>query len=139
MTQKPLPSLDELSDIFTLEAIKGFGPQKFKELHEAGISASTVLSRPAEMQRFGKRGQDFRKQIETTGPSGREQARRRAKKQIEAARTNEGAILAYGDRHYPPILYASNMPVPALYARGNLAALREPKAVACVGSRKIRP
>lgn len=138
MTRNPLPDVDKLSDIFTLEAVKGFGPQKFKELHESGVLPSEVLTRPAQMQRFGKRGQDFRKQIEAMKPSDREKARERAKKQIEAARTNDGAILTYGDSSYPPILYASNLPVAALYARGNLAALREPKAVACVGSRKIR-
>jgi DNA processing protein len=138
MTQNRLPPLDQLSDIFILEAVKGFGPQKFKELYESGVSPSDVIARPAEMQRFGKRGQDFAKQLEAMGPSDREKSRQRAKKQIEAARTNDGAILTYGDRHYPPILYASNLPVAALYARGNLAILREPKAVACVGSRKIR-
>jgi DNA processing protein len=138
MTQKQFPPLDQLSDIFVLEAVKGFGPQKFKELHESCISPSDVLARPAEMQRFGKRGQGFQKQLEGMGQSDREKSRQRAKKQIEAARTNDAAILTYADTHYPPILYASNLPVAALYARGNLAILREPKAVACVGSRKIR-
>jgi DNA processing protein len=139
MTPHAVPSLEELSDLFTLEAVKGFGPQKFKELHESGVSPSQVLARPAEMQRFGKRGLDFRRQLDAMAPLDREKSRQRAKKQIEAARVNEGAILTYDNPNYPSILYASNLPVAALYARGNLAALRKPKAVACVGSRKIRP
>lgn len=138
MNRNDSTPLDKLSDIFTLDAVKGFGPQKFKELHESGISPSQVLEKPTELQRFGKRGQDFRKQIESMAPSDRENSRQRAKKQIEMARTNDADILTYDHPDYPQILYASNLPVAALYARGNLAVFREPKAVACVGSRKIR-
>lgn len=138
MDKNPLPSIDQLTDIFILEEVKGFGPQKFKELHEDSLSPADVLRRPAEMQRFGKRGLGFRKQLEAMGPSDREKSRQRAKKQIEAARANDGAILTYDHPHYPPILYASNLPIAALYARGNLTILQVPKAVACVGSRKIR-
>jgi DNA processing protein len=138
MNANAIPSLDKLSDLFTLESVKGFGPQKFKELYEDGITPSQVLERPAELQRFGKRGQEFRKQLEAMTSSNRADARERAKKQIDAARAHDGAIITYGDPTYPPILYASNLPVAALYARGNLGALTEPQAVACVGSRKIR-
>ena len=133
-----VPDVEELTSIFELEAVKGFGPQKFKELHENGISPADLLARPRELQRFGKRGEDFKSQIEAAGPSGRELARQRARKQIDAASTHDGAILTYADPRYPRILFDSNMPVPALYARGDLTALTIRRTVACVGSRNIR-
>lgn len=138
MTSCPLPDLDQLADLYVLEGVKGFGPQKFKELHEDGLSASSLLSAPREMQRFGKRGIDFRKQLERVGAEGRKKALERATKQIEGARAAGGAILTYGDPGYPDILYRSNLPMPVLYARGDLKVLRSDKTVACVGSRNIR-
>ena len=53
------PSVEELGDIFMLDAVNGFGPQKFKDLHKNGISASSVLKNPQLMERFGKRGLDY--------------------------------------------------------------------------------
>lgn len=132
------PSLDELADIFVLESVKGFGPQKFKELHEDSLTASDLLARPREMQRFGKRGIDFQKQLDEVGHKGRQQALDRAKKQIESAQSAGGALLTYDDPRYPRCLYESNIPVPVLYARGDLNVLKREKAVACVGSRNIR-
>lgn len=138
MTARPTPSLEELADLFLLEGIKGFGPQKFKELHEEKISPSKLIEQPRELQRFGKRGADFRSQLRGFGKSDREAARQRAEKQLMAASAADGAILTYGDRGYPDILYRSNLPLPVLYARGNLPLLRSAKTVACVGSRNIR-
>lgn len=138
MSVDNLPSLDDLADIFMLDSVKGFGPQKFKELHEARVAVSDLLSQPREMQRFGKRGHDFLKQITQLGSKGREDARLRAKRQIEAASQSDGGILTYDNPNYPPTLYRSNLPVPALYARGDLSVLRAQKTVACVGSRNIR-
>lgn len=133
-----IPELDELTDILLLASIKGFGPQKFKELHADNVSASTLLSQPREFQRFGKRGQEFKAQLEGIGSKGREDSRHRAQRQIEAAIGHDGAILTYHDKAYPKRLFTSNMPVPALYVRGDLTALKGQDAVACVGSRNIR-
>ena len=133
-----LPDIEDLTDIFQLEAVKGFGPQKFKELYEDRVSPADVLRRPREMQRFGKRGQEFIRQIEAAGPGAREVARERARRQLGAARANDGAILTYCDSRYPRTLFDSNLPVPALYARGDLAPLESGLSVACVGSRNIR-
>jgi DNA processing protein len=119
--------------------VKGFGPQKFKELHESSIAPGELLAQPREMQRFGKRGLEFQRQIEAAGALGRETARERAAKQIEAAKSNNGAILTYQDPLYPRVLFDSNLPVPALYARGDFSALKSKRTVACVGSRNIRP
>lgn len=116
-----LPSLDQVADIFLLEGVKGFGPQKFKEIHEDRISISDLLAHPSEMQRFGKRGNDFRKQLDVLGSEGRQEGAGGAKRQLEAARSHECAILTYEDPNYPPNLYHSNLPLPAVYARGDLA------------------
>lgn len=133
-----VPSRDRLTDIFILEGVKGFGPQKFKELRADRLTEFDLLSRPKEFQRFGKRGVDFRDQIERLGVEGRNQARERAEKQISAALNAGGQILTYDSPTYPPKLYSSNMPVPALYVRGDVKPLRNKSAVACVGSRNIR-
>ena len=132
------PSLDALCDIFLLEAVQGFGPQKFKELHRDGISASCVLDDPQLLQRFGKRGSDFSKQVKKIGRSGRLEAVARAKRQLKVANEASAAILTYDHSHYPRILYDSNYPIPALYARGDLDVLNNNKFVACVGSRNIK-
>jgi DNA processing protein len=137
MAARNTPSLDKLVDIFMLESVKGFGPQKFKELHENRISISDLLARPHEMQRFGKRGLDFEAQLGNLREKGRKDALQRAKRQLEGAQSAEGAILTYDDPNYPSLLYRSN-PVPVLYVRGDISVLTHNKVVACVGSRKIR-
>ena len=133
------PSVEELGDIFMLDAVKGFGPQKFKDLHKNGISASSVLKNPQLMERFGKRGLDYCKQIEAADGNSRPDAYARAERQLKAAREAAAAILTYDRSLYPRVLYDSNYPVPVLYARGDLGVLNKEKSVACVGSRKIRP
>lgn len=138
MTARTVPTLEDLANLYLLESIKGFGPQKFKELHEDGISPQSILAEPREMQRFGKRGIDFKAQIERIKAEDREHAMLRARKQIDAAEASEGAILTYRDSRYPKLLYRSNLPVPVLYARGDLSVLKTDRAVACVGSRNIR-
>ena len=132
------PSLDELSDIFLLDAVKGLGPQKFKDLFKNGIPVSHVLDAPELMQRFGKRGSNFSDQIRKIGNKNRFDAVDRAKRQLEAANDASAAILTYSHSHYPRILYDSNYPVPVLYARGDLEVLKKNKFIACVGSRKIK-
>ena len=133
-----LPTLDALTDIFTFEAVKGFGPQKFKELFVDSVSLSDLLSRPREMQRFGKRGRDFQKQLDELGSLGRDKARERARKQIEYAEVNDACILTYQDQSYPRTLFDSNIPIPALYVRGDVRALEGKSTLAGVGSRNIR-
>jgi len=134
-----LPTMDELVDLFALEAVKGFGPQKFKELHASKIDPASVLTQPRLMDRFGKRGTDFADQLLGRSEANRDDAHKRARRQLEAAEASDGAILTYSHPLYPPNLYDSNLPLPVLYARGDLSVLTHAKAVACVGSRKIRP
>ena len=37
-------AVDELADIFLLETIRGFGPQKFRQLFEAHLAPRDVLA-----------------------------------------------------------------------------------------------
>ena len=134
-----LPSPEDLTDIFLLESVKGFGPQKFKELFQAGIPVSDALRHPEIMLRFGKRGEDFRKQIELVGITNGQDAASRAMKQLASARSVNASILTYDHPLYPPVLFASNLPVPVLFARGDASVFSNVEAVACVGSRNIRP
>lgn len=68
------PPITLLADYFLLDAVKGFGPQKFKELHTDGISPTDIINNPREWQRFGKRGQGFLQQLEKLGSKGRTEA-----------------------------------------------------------------
>ena len=138
MSVHHFPNVDELAEIFVLDSVKGFGPQKFKELHEERVAVSDLLAQPREMQRFGKRGREFQQQIEALGSAGRQDALKRATRQIEGAKQTGGAILTYASAHYPQKLFRSNLPVPVLYARGDLETLGTSRTVACVGSRNIR-
>jgi DNA processing protein len=68
-----------------------------------------------------------------------EECRRRAAHQIYAAYKHKAFILTYDHPAYPRNVYVSNLPVPVLYVRGSLDAMQKRRAVACVGSRGIRP
>ena len=129
---------DQLANIFILESIKGFGPQKFKDLHRNNITASRVLDEPQLMSRFGKRGLDFCAQIMAIDDKYKRDAVARAKRQLEVAQDTTAVILTYEHPHYPRVLYDSNYPVPVLYARGDLNVLNSEKCIACVGTRNIR-
>jgi DNA processing protein len=131
--------LDTLAAAFLLEAIKGFGPQKFKVLYESGVSPSDVACRPELLPIRGKRGDSLRQQLASLTTDDLALARRRAARQLLRARENNAQILTYGHRLYPPNVRESNNPIPILYARGALDVLTERRAVACVGSRNIRP
>lgn len=133
-----LPDKKTLAHTYALEAVKGFGPQKFRELHERGLTASEVLADPSQLPIGGKRGDTFRAEIARLMSSDLEQFDQRASRQIEKAKQHGSHILLYSEDSYPPNLWASNNPVPILYVRGDLRILQNRKAVACVGSRNIR-
>ncbi len=133
-----LPSSDDLAHIYVLDSLKGFGPQKFKWLYELKVPPKEVVRRPAILADLGKRGEPIRKQLEETGQTLVETCRSRADKQLETALRLKALILTYGSQLYPRNVFQSNNPVPALYVRGDVEALRSNWTVACVGSRKIR-
>lgn len=133
------PSIGELESIYALDSIRGFGPQKFKQLHAAGLDPARVLDDPTLLPIPGKRGDQLRTAIAEMTDATRQGVRVRAERQIERARRLEATILTYRHPCYPPNVLRSNNPVPVLYARGNCEVLRREPVVACVGSRAIRP
>jgi DNA processing protein len=132
-------TIAELSSLLALEAVKGFGPQKFKELHEAGITPTAVLSRPEHIPFAGTRGKTLKAGIAAVTDEDRALAQRRAIRQIARAADIGARVLTYVALDYPRRVYASNNPIPVLYLRGAAGPLNAARAVACVGSRKIRP
>jgi DNA protecting protein DprA len=129
--------IDDLSSLVLLETIRAFGPQKFKELHEAGLRPVDVLLEPDRLPIRGKRGDAFREAIAALDVHDRQVAQARAVRQIARAHTYDARIVTYADADYPPQVYASNNPIPVLYARGDTRLLGARDGVACVGSRAI--
>ncbi len=128
-----LPDEKTLAYTYALESIKGFGPQKFRELHEHGLTATEVLADPSQLPTGGKRGDKFRAEIAKLTSAGIQEFEQRASRQIERAKQLGSHILLYGEDSYPPNLWAPNNPVPVLYVRGDLEILGKREAVACVG------
>jgi DNA protecting protein DprA len=135
----PGVELDVLAALFLVESIRGFGPQKFKELYDANLTPADVLERPQDLPTSGKRGDQFRVALTRLSSEDADLARRRAARQIIRARENKAKILTLDHPSYPANVRESNNPVPILYVRGSLDLLAERRAVACVGSRQIRP
>jgi DNA protecting protein DprA len=131
--------IDELTALMMLEAVKGFGPQKFKELYAVEVTPIDVLEDPSRLPTKGKRGDQFRREIATLSHQQGGVARRRAVRQIIRAFETDARILTYRSDLYPRHVLESNNPVPLLYARGSLEILQRERIVACVGSRDIHP
>ncbi len=138
MSDIQLPDPRALAAVLAVESVKGFGPQKFRQLHVAGLSAADVLSDPSRLPIAGKRGDAFRASLRETASRGLAEFEERARKQIDRAREHDTSILLHGDLAYPVNLWQSNTPLPVLYVRGDLSLLARADAVACVGSRQIR-
>lgn len=132
-------SVDELAGLYVLSSLKHFGPMKFKTLWDAGVRPAAVLEAPGSLPIGGKRGEGFRRDLESVESATIERCRAMAERQLESARRLDGRILTYGHRSYPPVLLRSKYPVPYLFVRGSGDVLRERLTVACVGSRTIRP
>jgi len=131
-------SVDELTTLFVFDGLKGFGPQKFKQLFESAISFQDVLKNPGLLPVQGKRGDPIREQIRTLSASQIDACRRRAEKQLAMAMSTGSQIITYNHPDYPKHVFESNNPIPILYVRGNAGVLHEKSTVACVGSRQIR-
>ena len=132
------PDPDELASLYVLDSVKGFGPQKFKQVYQANLSAKEIIRRPDALPVPGKRGEPLRKQLRELSKKNIDECRERAEKQIRVAEATTSLILTYAHPLYPKLVFDSNNPVGVLYARGNVQLLRHAKAVACVGSRKLR-
>ncbi len=132
-------SRDDLTSLILLESLKGFGPQKFKDLHRAGLRPIDVLREPQLLPTPGKRGERFRQALRELDAADRNVAQARAVRQLLRARDNNARIVTYDHAGYPRSVYDSNNPIPILYARGNLDLLGYDRSVACVGSRETSP
>ncbi len=132
-----LPPVSVLAATYALESVKGFGPQKFRELHASGLTPGEVLANVDRLPIAGKRGDTFRAELRRIVGDGLDQFEERALKQVDQAARNNSHILLHGDPDYPVNLWASNNPVPVVYVHGDLDVLRDTRAVACVGSRGI--
>lgn len=130
-------TVDHLTNLYILESIRGFGPQKFKDIHEADVSVATILKEPAKLPIKGKRGDSFKAALSAITEQTRETRRQWAQQQILTAHRLRASIVVYDHPAYPRSVYESNNPIPILYVRGNLSLLHSSKTVACVGSRKI--
>jgi DNA protecting protein DprA len=131
-------TVEELSALFVLLSLKGFGPQKFKELHLGGVKPLDVVTGRTPLPMTGKRGDNFRRQFEAEVEKERSICEQRAIRQISVASKLGAVIATYTHPAYPRNVFESNNPVPMLYVRGSLDVMQNRKAIACVGSRKIR-
>lgn len=132
-------SAHELTQVYILASVKGFGPQKFKELHKNLIDPFDVVGNPNALPTPGKTGEKLRNEIAKIPTSIKDLCKARAEKQIAVAFKHNAKILTYRHQLYPRHVLESNNPVPVLYVRGNDDILLNRATVACVGSRKIRP
>ena len=102
------------------------------------VVSAAVTNGHAPLPTSGKRGDEFRRQLETLSQEQREICQQRASKQIAAAKRNKASIVSYQHLDYPFNVLESNNPVPILYIKGSSKTLTTRQAVACVGSRNIR-
>jgi DNA processing protein len=131
-------SVDELAALYLLDAVKGFGPQKFKQLHESGCRPADLVVSPDRLALAGRSGDSLREQLKRIDQRQRDECGRRAAFQITNARKLGAHIVTYVSEHYPANVLESNNPVPILYVRGSLEVLAGRATVAAVGSRGIR-
>lgn len=131
-------SIENLSHIYCLNKIKGFGPQKFLHLARENISAEEIINNPKAASFSGKEGQTLISKISKINGKDLAECKSLATRQIAAAKANQAYIITIWDKSYPVQLIDSRYPAPILYAKGNVNLLQEDKAIACVGSRKVR-
>ena len=132
------PDAKRLEALYALQRVSGFGPVKFRLLHEAGIEPSAVLERPEILPFKGRTGDKLRRGIGRLSVTDLTAVRTRALEQQDRAQAVGASILTYGDPAYPKRVYASNNPVPVLFVRGDSSVWQSGPAVAVVGSRNTR-
>lgn len=131
-------SLAELSALFVLDGINGFGPQKFKAMHDQGVMAQQAVENPSSLRLPGRVGNQLSDALRAITGHQRQLAYARAARQLAVAAEHDAQILTYHHPSYPPKVIRSNNPIPVLYFRGDATALVTKVSVACVGSRGIR-
>ena len=134
----PGPGPDRLGALYTLERVIGFGPAKFRAMHEAGVDPQMALENPELLPFAGRTGEKLRLGIRSFSQADVDAGRARAVEQLERAGELSASIFVHGDPGYPERVYASNNPVPVLYVRGDPAVWEGKETVAVVGSRNTR-
>ena len=137
-TRKRYPDVDRLGALYTLERITGFGPVKFRTMHDAGVDPQAAIEDPSLLPFTGLTGEKLRRGFAALSKASVAAGRERAMYQLERAHELSASILTHGDAGYPRHVYASNDPVPVLYVRGDPAVWEGTGAVAVVGSRNTR-
>ena len=132
------PTADKLGALYALERVSGFGPVKFREMHDAGVAPREAIKRPELLPFGGRTGDKLRAAIRALSPADIAAERSRAEEQLKRAENCSATILVHGDAEYPERVYTSNNPVPVLYVRGDPAIWAAGGSVAVVGSRKTR-
>jgi DNA processing protein len=128
-------SADDLAAYLAVESIKGFGPQKFRELYETGLTPAEIVASPTLLQLKGSRTEGFQRALEGIVRDGMQTYRERAVRQLVRAYEHKSHILTYASPDYPRNVWRSNNPVPILYVKGDPRLVAESRTVACVGSR----
>ena len=124
--------------IFALEGVRGFGPIKFRILHDAKIEPRSLIESPGLLPVEGRTGEKLRAAIQSITSDNLAKAENRAVLQINQARELSASILTYCDAEYPGNVYRSNNPIPVLYVLGDPTVWKADLAIAVVGSRNIR-
>ena len=132
------PSAERLAAIYVLERVSGFGPVKFREMHDVGVDPQVAIKNPDQLPFRGRTGDKLRSAIRSVSNSEIAAARDRAFDQLERASSCGASILVHGDAEYPGRVYGSNNPVPVLYVRGDPNIWQGRGSVAVVGSRMTR-
>jgi DNA processing protein len=131
---------ENLAALLVLDELPFFGPQKFREIFARGVSPAMVLAEPSLIADIGgNRAATFVEHLRGIADGKLPATVIRATRLLRDAERLDAMILSYGDEAYPAALYASNYPIPVLYARGAADVLAKQSSVAAVGSRGIRP
>lgn len=132
------PATGTLAAIYVLERVSGFGPVKFREMHDAGVDPQVAIENPDRLPFRGRTGDKLRSAIRALSRAEVTAGHGRATEQLERASDCGASILVHGDPGYPSRVYESNNPVPVLYVRGDPNVWKGTSAVAVVGSRRTR-
>ena len=132
------PNIERLTALFMLQSVPGFGPLKFRAMHDAGIEPQKAIENPERLPFTGRTGEKLLRGIRSLTKSDLNRYQARAADQLERANHHSASILVHGDAEYPQRVYESNNPVPVLYVRGDPTVWANMDAVAVVGSRNTR-
>lgn len=131
-------TVENLTSLYALDQVKGFGPVKFRQIHQFGVAPSALIQDPSLLPVEGKIGEKLKRELSVITSENIEKLRNFAILQIKLAKEFGARILTYDSIDYPRTVYESSNPVPILYIKGSVEAWKRNGTVAVVGSRKIR-